>query len=237
MFRFLLFIVVYFQAFSGLAQQRPVALELVLAVDTSTSVDSAEFELQRTGLADAFAHPDLINVIEGMGDTGIAVTMVEWAGGQQQATIVDWTLVNNAASSLQVSSQIRSAPRAFSGMTDIGSAIRHSVNAIESNRFSGSRKVIDVSGDGTSNDKSSSIERDIAISRGITINGLVILQKDYDLGELAEIDLIQHYSNEVIGGNGAFLMTAINFEDFRRSILNKLLREILGTSTAKLLSR
>lgn len=122
-------------------------------------------------------------------------------------------------------------------MTDIGSAIRHSVNSIESNRFLGSRKVIDVSGDGTGNAKSSSIERDIAISRGITINGLVILQIDYDLGELAEIELIQHYSNDVIGGNGTFLMTAINFEDFRRSILNKLLREIQGTSTAKLVPK
>jgi len=237
MFRFLIFIVVYLQVFPVIAQQRPVALELVLAVDTSTSVDSAEFELQRNGLADAFAHPDLIAVIEGMGETGIAVTMVEWAGGQQQATIVDWTLVNSAAASLQVSSRIRSAPRAFSGMTDIGGVIRYSVNAIESNRFSGLRKVIDVSGDGTSNDESSSIERDIAVSRGITINGLVILQKDYDLGEIAEIDLIQHYSTQVIGGNGAFLMTAINFEDFRRSILNKLLREILGTSTVKLMPR
>jgi hypothetical protein len=233
MFRSFLLFALFFYTEPSFAQQRPVVLELVLAVDTSTSVDTEEFELQRGGLADAFAHPDLINVIEGMGEKGIAVTLVEWAGGQQQATIVEWTLVNSATSALQVSSKIRSAPRAFSGMTDIGSAIRHSVNSLESNGFLGARKVIDVSGDGSGNEKTTSLERDIAISRGITINGLVILQKDYDLGELAEIDLIQHYSNAVIGGNGAFLMTAVNFEDFRRSILNKLLREIRGTSTAQ----
>ncbi|MEM9277893.1 MAG: DUF1194 domain-containing protein [Pseudomonadota bacterium] len=219
---------------SPLAQLRPVALELVLAVDTSASVDDEEFQLQRQGLAQAFAHPDLIAVIEGMGDVGIAVTMIEWAGTGQHDTVVDWTLVNSQESSLRLAARINEAPRRISGMTDIGSVIRHSVASLEQNSFVGGRKVIDVSGDGTSNTTSSTRERDFAISRGITINGLVIFNKEYDLGELAEIDLIQHYSNQVIGGNGAFLMTAKNFQDFRIAILNKLIREILGTATAQL---
>ena len=226
-----------FIAFAGMtanAQQRPVALELVLAVDTSTSVDADEFELQRRGLAEAFAHPDLIAVIEGMGDIGIAVTLVEWAGTDDQGTIVDWTLVNSRVSALQFSRNISNAPRVFYGMTDIGSVIRYSVAQIENNAFVGNRKVIDVSGDGSSSVDTSETERDRAIARGITINGLVIFNKEYDLGELAEVDLIQHYSNRVIGGNGAFLMTAKNFETFRIAIKNKLLREILGTATASL---
>ncbi|MGI9350682.1 MAG: DUF1194 domain-containing protein [Rhizobiaceae bacterium] len=218
----------------GLAQTRPVALELVLAVDTSTSVDDQEFELQRRGLAEAFAHPDLISVIEGMGEIGIAVTLVEWAGTGEQKSIVDWMYVNSRESSLHLASLINNAPRMISGMTDIGSVIRYSVDAFDRNGFTGNRKVIDVSGDGTSNTDTTSMERDRAIGRGITINGLVIFNKEYDLGELAEIDLIQHYSNQVIGGNGAFLMTASNFHDFRYAILNKLIREILGTTTAEL---
>ena len=108
------------------------------------------------------------------------------------------------------------------------------VRQIEDNAFEGYRKVIDVSGDGSSSVDTSERERDRAISRGITINGLVIFNKEYDLGELAEVDLIQHYSNQVIGGNGAFLMTAKNFGSFRIAIKNKLLREILGTSLAAL---
>ncbi len=216
------------------AQPRPVVLELVLAVDTSTSVDSREFDLQRRGLAEAFAHPDLIAVIEGMGDIGIAVTLVEWAGTNDQGTIVDWTLINSQASALAFASAVSQAPRAFSGMTDIGGVIRYSVGHIENNGYEGARKVIDVSGDGSSSVDTSSRERDRAIDRGITINGLVIFNSEYDLGELAEVDLIQHYSNQVIGGNGAFLMTAKNFESFRIAIKNKLLREILGTTTAAL---
>ncbi|MEM9332640.1 MAG: DUF1194 domain-containing protein [Pseudomonadota bacterium] len=233
--RFLILILIYtLSTFPTQAQSRPVALELILAVDTSTSVDEQEFLLQRQGLAFAFSHPDLIAVIEGMGETGIAVSMVEWAGTGQQDTVIEWTLVNSQEASLNLAARINEAPRRVYGMTDIGSVIQHSVKSFEQNNFVGSRKVIDISGDGTSNTNSSVRERDFAISRGITINGLVIFNREYDLGELAEVDLIQHYSNQVIGGNGAFLMTAKNFEDFRVAILNKLIREILGTATAQL---
>ena len=83
----------------GQTMARQVALELVLAVDTSTSVDQREFKLQRDGLAAAFAHPDLLAVIEGMGETGIAVTLVEWAGTNSQKTIVDWSLLNSRETS------------------------------------------------------------------------------------------------------------------------------------------
>ncbi len=218
------------------AQNRPVVLELVLAVDTSTSVDRYEFNLQREGLARAFEHPDIVSVIEAMGNTGIAVTLIEWAGRTQQAHIVNWTLLNNATSSLSFASRIRSAPRAFQGMTAIGNVIEYAASSIEGNQFKGSRKVIDVSGDGTSNTTDTALQRDRAINLGITINGLVIFQreKEYDLGELAEIDLLHHFSNQVIGGDGAFLMTARSFEDFEVAIRNKLLREILGIATAKL---
>ena len=214
-------------------QARPVALELVLAIDTSTSVDAREFRLQRDGLAAAFSHPDVIAVIEGMSDAGIAVMVVEWAGTDSQQVVVDWTMLRDQASSLLLSSRIKAAPRLIKGMTDIGSVIRYSVGELETNAFEGTRRVIDVSGDGASSIDSSSRERDRAIARGITINGLVIFNVEYDLGELAEVDLIQHYSNKVIGGNGAFLMAAQSFEDFRQAIRAKLIREILGTGLAK----
>lgn len=209
-------------------------LELVLAVDTSTSVDEREFRLQRDGLAAAFAHPELLDVIEGMGEIGIAVTLVEWAGTNSQQTIVDWSLLNNRQSSLDFAAKIGRAPRTIYGMTDIGSVIRYSVAQLENNAFRGNRRVIDVSGDGSSSIDTSERERDRAIQRGITINGLVIFNEEYDLGALAEVDLIQHYSNRVIGGNGAFLMVAESFEDFRDAIRRKLIREILGAGVASL---
>ncbi len=214
------------------AQQARVSLELVLAVDTSSSVDEREFDLQRTGLADAFAHPDLLAIIEGMGQSGIAVTLVEWAGTNNQAKIVDWTLLNSRASSLAFSNKVREAPRALAGMTDIGSVIDFSVFELESNQYSGARRVIDVSGDGSSSVDTAPDARDRAIGLGITINGLVIYDEKFNRANMAEVDLIRHYSNQVIGGNGSFLITANGFEDFRHAILKKLIKEILGTGLA-----
>jgi hypothetical protein len=211
-----------------------VDLELVLAIDTSTSVDAQEFQLQRRGLADAFLHPDVVRAIRGAGERGIAVTLVEWSGARRQATVVGWTHVYDAQSAAALSARIAAAPRALDGFTDIAGAIRYSVAAIETNAYEGSRLAIDVSGDGSSDPQSSARERDRAVARGITVNGLVIYNEDIDLAELANIDVREHYADNVIGGPGAFMMTAEDFTDFAIAIRRKLVREIAGPATAGL---
>jgi len=235
MFRLLviLFYIVSFGA-SADASERKVALELILAVDTSSSVDADEFELQRRGIADAFTHPDLTTIIEGMGSSGIAVTMIEWSGKNQQHIVADWSLLFDRASSISFAQKILNQPRLLKGSTDIGSALKYSIDALETNVYAGNRLVIDVSGDGRSSSDTSAFQRDRATSRGITINGLVIFNDEIGVGAIEEVDLVRYYSNKVIGGNGAFLTTAKGFEDFRNAILRKLIREILGTGTANL---
>ncbi len=214
--------------------QTKVALELVLAVDTSASVDREEFDLQRQGFAEAFSHPDLIALIEGIGSAGIAVMMVEWSGKEQQQIVVDWSLLRDRASSELFAQRLLTQPRSLRGSTDIGSALEFSIAELSTNRFVGNRRVIDVSGDGRGNTNTSEMQRDIAVENGITINGLVIFNDDVGVGAIEEVDLVRHYANKVIGGNGAFLMTAKGFDDFRNAILRKLMREILGTGTAAL---
>ena len=77
---------------------QPVDLELVLAVDTSTSVDAQEFALQSQGLAEAFLHPDVVAAIRFAGTRGVAITLVHWAGEARQATAVDWYVVRDGLS-------------------------------------------------------------------------------------------------------------------------------------------
>ncbi len=221
---------------SGASAQtlQPVDLELVLAVDTSTSVDAQEFALQSKGLAEAFLHPDVVAAIRFAGTQGVAISLVHWAGEAGQAVAVDWHIVRDSQTAADLSAKISAASRSIKGLTDIAGAIRFSVNAIEANNYSGERRVIDISGDGSSDARRSEAARNTANARGITINGLVIHNTDIDLGELANIDLRQHYSNHVIGGPGSFMMTAKNFEDFRVAIRAKLVREITGPVSARL---
>ena len=209
-----------------------VALELVLALDISSSVDEAEFELQRQGLANAFLHRDVINAIHAVG--GIAVSVVYWAGNTQQANVVEWMAVGDEVSAAKLAVKIASSPRIFAGLTDISGAINYSVELLENNDFDGRRRAIDVSGDGTSDALRDRLARDNAVARDLTINGLVILNEDYDLAELANINIRNHYANNVIGGKGAFMMSARDFEDFHVAIRRKLVREIFGPNIALL---
>lgn len=211
----------------GLAQV-PVALELVLAVDTSTSVDRAEFSLQQRGIADAFRHPDVVKAIKNAGGGGVAVSLVQWSGRGQQRTSVDWQVVRNQQEAQSFADRVERSPRLMSGFTDIAGAIRFSLLKFQGNGVEGRRKVIDVSGDGTGNGPSATQARDMAVAQGVTVNGLVIHNEEYDLGELAKINLFDHYKTHVVGGPGAFLMAAKNFEDFREAIRRKLVREITG---------
>ena len=213
---------------------QPVDLELVLAVDTSTSVDADEFALQTQGLAEAFLHPDVIAAIRNAGVNGVAVAVVQWAGEDAQATVIDWQVVRDGQTAARLSRKLAATPRAIKGLTDIAGAIRHSLNAIMTNHFAGARQVIDVSGDGSSDAASSEAARDEANANGVTINGLVIHNIDYSLGELANIDLARHYTSHVIGGPGSFMMTAKDYDDFRTAIRRKLVREITGPLAATL---
>jgi Protein of unknown function (DUF1194) len=62
-----------------------VDLELLLAVDVSASVDSNEYSLQMSGIAEAFRHPDVIAAIRASAPHGIAVALLQWAGPDEQA--------------------------------------------------------------------------------------------------------------------------------------------------------
>jgi len=62
-------------------------------------------------------------------------------------------------------------------------------------------------------------ERDITISAGVTINGLV-LPDPYG----ADVD--RYCRSHVIGGKDAFIERASGYEDFARAVRAKLLREI-----------
>ena len=212
---------------SAYAQQR-VELELVLAIDTSTSVDTDEYELQVSGLAAAFTDQRVLAAIEGLGSAGMAVSVVQWAGAGRQTVAVDWTVVNGRQSAFDFSNRILAMRRGLTGFTDIAGAINFSINQLEANGYDGRRLAIDVSGDGTSDRNDPSTARDRAILRGITVNGLVIHNFEYDLGDLARFELFNHYRDKVIGGPGAFLLNAESFETFGQSMREKLYREISG---------
>lgn len=208
-----------------------VDLLLVLAADVSRSVDDTKFKLQRDGYAAAIVDPRVIKAIESGPAGRVAICFVEWSGPMNQAVVVDWTMVAGADDARRLSQLIAHAPRPFRDSTAIGSAIDFSVRQLERAGMEASRRVIDVSGDGTSNTGRSLLAaREQALAQGITINGLVILS-DVPLPSNPSHThppggLLAYYENNVIGGQGAFAFAAESFETFGRSITSKLIKEI-----------
>lgn len=212
---------------SAWAQDRPVDLELVLAVDASSSVSAEEFELQTLGLAKAFRDPRVIAAIRASGDLGIAVALVQWSDSRKQFRAVEWTQVRDEDGAQALAEEIENVPRFLvGGGTAIGGALAYAIRQFDLNGFTGRRRVIDVSGDGRTNQGAQpSDQRDIAVALGITINGLAILNEDPTVDS--------YYVANVIGGTGAFVMTANDYAAYAGAILAKLIKEIAGVPIAR----
>ena len=204
----------------GALAQTPVDLTLVLAVDASGSVDAYRFNLQKQGYADAFANPKVLQAIRSGPLQSIAVTMVQWTGPSLQADVIGWTQISDKESADEFSAMIRATPRRlFGGGTSLSGAIDHSMRLLAQSPFEGSRRVIDVSGDGSNNSgRSPKLARDEAVAAGIGINGLPILS--------VEPGLDRYYRDYVIGGPGSFVIAVDSFEQFADAILSKLVAEI-----------
>jgi hypothetical protein len=215
----------------ALADDEQVDLLLVLAADVSRSVDERKFRLQREGYAAAIVDPRVVRAMMA-GPTGrIALCFLEWASDGEQIVVIDWTPVASADHAQAISRQIREAPRAFMGRTSISAGIDYSMAVLARSPFAGQRRVIDVSGDGTNNSgRPVTAARDAAIAQGVTINGLVILSDvplpTNPMHTHPPGGLTAYYENNVIGGPGAFVVEAENFEAFGQLLVSKLVKEI-----------
>lgn len=202
-----------------------VDVSLVLAIDASGSVEDERFELQKRGFAAAFRDPKVLNAIRAGDRRSIAVFMLQWTGPPLQEVMLPWTVISDERSADRAAALIEAAPRRLmGGGTSLSGAIDYSVRILASSPYRATKRVIDISGDG-SNNLGRPVEqaRDEAVRAGIRINGLPILA--------VEADLDQYFRQNVIGGPGAFSIPAKNYEQFAQAILRKLVTEISQTDT------
>ncbi len=213
------------------AGEVPVDLELILAVDVSGSIDEAEAALQREGYVKAIAHPDIVAAIRGGMLGRIAVTYFEWSGVGWQEKVLDWTLIKDPASARAFSQALARAPIDSGPWTSISGAIDFAVPMFEANGYEGTRRVIDISGDGPNNVGGYVPQaRDRAVARGIIINGLPIMNDRPNYVRLPMPNLDLYYRNCVIGGPGAFIVVTHDFKAFATAIRRKLVLEIAARS-------
>mgnify|MGYP002400508703 CR=1 FL=1 len=214
---------------TGAPRAEPVDLELVFAADGSGSIDNDELRLQRQGWADALTSRDVLDGIRSGPLGAIAVAFMEWGGPSSQVLVVDWHVIRDAASAKVFADKLVSAPRGATGYNSISNAIDFSVRLVEGNAHEGTRKVIDVSGDGPNmNGRPLAAARAEALAKGFTINALSIRRPGGRPGGPGGMALEDYYAQNVIGGPGAFVEIADEMRPFAVAARRKLLTEVAG---------
>lgn len=198
-----------------------VDVALVLAVDSSGSISEQRLAMQIHGYLDALRHPAFIEAIRGGRRGCIGLTYVTWTDARRQDQVVPWRVIADQADAFAFAQAMQDALRPLPGWTSISGAIDFCAGLLLGNGYIAARRVIDVSGDGASNDGRPVTEaRDAAVAAGVTINGLPIIE--------VEPNLEQYYRDNVIGGADSFVVVATDTGAFGAAVLRKLLVEVAG---------
>lgn len=213
--------------------EEPVDLELVLLADSTGSIDDAEIMFQRRGYAAAITHPQVLDAIAGTGRGRIAVVYVEWGDSLAQHVVADWHIVDGSESAAAFAAALLAPPRRTWGRNAIGSALLFGKRLIEENDFAGMRRVIDFSADSANNWTGPPIDAAVreVVGAGIVINGLAVLCRACN-GRPVDYDLERAFEETIIGGPGAFVITADSAATFEAAVRRKLILEISGLQPA-----
>ncbi|TPI27822.1 DUF1194 domain-containing protein [Mesorhizobium sp. B3-2-1] len=210
----------------------PVDVELVLAVDVSLSMSADELEIQRHGYAAALTHDNVLQAIADGVYGKIAVTYVEWAGTSWQRVIVPWTVIASRADAERVVAQFSAQPPDSARRTSISGALEFGSDLFAESGYQGTKRVIDISGDGPNNQGAPvNLARDGVVRQGIVINGLPLMTRGGFSGVYDVNDLDRYYSDCVIGGAGAFMIPVNDWTQFPEAIRRKLVLELAGPAS------
>ncbi len=190
-------------------------LALVLAVDVSGSIDPQEYRQQMDGLAEALR--DGI-VAEALVTQQAMITLIQWTGSSRQRQTLPWAEMATFEAVDRFADAVEGDQRVWRNYSPaIGEALDVSRRAFADVPHC-ARRVIDVSGDGQSNEGTEPrVHHDRLRREGITVNALAI--------ETDDSDLTAWFFEHLIIGEGAFVETAWGFADYGAAILRKLQRE------------
>ena len=193
------------------------SVALALTVDVSGSINEQEYRLQMDGVAAALRDTA---VSDALVSSQAALMLVQWSGANRQEVSVGWRRMLSSDDVEDFAATVEVVPRAWAVYsTGIGNALLFTAAQFDAVEDC-DRKVIDVSGDGYSNEGPAPLEiSEVLALQGFQINGLAI--------EGDEFELTEYYKHNVIGGEAAFVFTAETYADYPRTIWRKLLSELI----------
>jgi len=209
------------------ANDLPVDVELVLAVDVSRSMDAAELRLHRNGYVAALQAPDVIAAIESGFYGRIAIAYVEWDGESEQRIVIPWRVIDGRDGATAVAAVLAGPQGPPMHDTSISSALLFADLLFRNNGLASRRRVIDISGDGANNwGPPVTGARDAVVQDGTTINGLPVTLHPGGPGGMDPVLLTIYYEDCVVGGPDSFVLSVQSPESLAETIRRKMVQEI-----------
>jgi len=207
----------------------PCRLALALALDVSGSVDQTEYRLQSQGLAAALNDPEVRALLFAFPDAPVAVAIYEWSASQYQRMIQDWVLIEDEEALRRVTARLANLSREPAPEpTGLAAALAFGKSLIDRGPVCWDQ-TLDVSADGKNNDWPTPMQlRERKTLGGLRINALVIVEdRDEERAGARETgELPAYFNTRVIQGPGAFVEVARGFQDYKRAMTRKLVREL-----------
>jgi len=214
-----------------------------MGLDVSGSVNKSEYRLQLDGLAFALIDPDVQRAILAQPGHPVHLAVYEWSGPAYQRLLLGWTAIRDPDTLFRISAHLAATQRhpAPPG-TALGNAMQFGAELLAGGSDC-RKRTLDISGDGKSNFGPHPRDIRMALSAtDLTLNALVIGTDAPETGETRQVELAElsaYFNAWVITGPGAFVETAVGFEDYQSAMTRKLLRELetlamssLGPDTA-----
>ncbi len=203
---------------------------IVTAIDVSESIDPRAAAIEIDGMAQAIQTPEILQAIRNGRHGRIGFAIFAWRDGAYPE-LVSWSIIASDADARAVSARLVTSFRAFLAaegpqpapephMTDLSGAIDHAAILLLTAPFVADRSVLNVIGNGWDNvGEGPQRARDRIVTKGVTVNGVVL---GYDPG------LLDYYRNTVIGGPGAFLLSAGSAGAMADVLARKFLYDVAG---------
>jgi len=189
--------------------QEPVGVQLVLALDSSESMEPKEFEISLRATADALNSEQVRNAIKyKSGENSVALAVISfdvfamlrvpWVdirGDEINDKPFDTENLEKSSFSRdkldRLADEIRALPRISSGGTSIDQALALGFSQFQKCAWPAiERKVLNVFGDGNSDTGKIQIQKKKLEQIGVTINGLAIVNEDPDLDQFYQTYLV-----------------------------------------------
>jgi Ca-activated chloride channel homolog len=219
---------------AALAEDTVTDVNIVTALDISNSISLEQMELELDGMAQAIRDPRVLRAIQAGQHRRIGFAVFAWHHNSFPS-VVAWSTIGSRADAdaiartiearklIDVELEGREQIAWYIGrLTDLSQALDHAGDMLLTAPFAADRAVINVIGNGKDNvAEDANLARERIVARGGTINGVVLGNDPV---------AIEYYRQQVIGGAGAFVMTAAD----RTTLADAFARKFIGDIVAAL---